>query len=116
MKKLLAMALIGVMVLGTIACGKKEEKPAETPVVESQEKLSWQEQKEEQARQRKRQNDLKKTEERILEIDINEDKENYLFSVLCLLPTLKARHRDNPCKDLSYRRKDTDPHCLFFQW
>ena len=37
MKKLLAMLLVGVMVLGTIACGKKEEKPVEPPVVESPE-------------------------------------------------------------------------------
>jgi ATP-binding cassette subfamily F protein 3 len=37
----------------------------DTPAQVSESKLSWQEQKEEQARLRKRQNDLKKTEERI---------------------------------------------------
>jgi len=36
---------------------------------ESQAKLSWQEQKEQQARERKRQNDLKKTEDRIHELE-----------------------------------------------
>lgn len=37
MKKLLAMLLVGVMVVGSIACGKKEEKPVEPPVVEAPE-------------------------------------------------------------------------------
>ena len=54
-------------------------------------KLSWQEQKEEQARQRKRQNDLKKTEERIAKLEernteINElltQEEIYTNSVKC---------------------------------
>ncbi|MDD6442166.1 MAG: ABC-F family ATP-binding cassette domain-containing protein [bacterium] len=54
-------------------------------------KLSWQEQKEEQARQRKRQNDLKKTEERIakleernMEIDeLLAQEEIYTNSVKC---------------------------------
>lgn len=54
-------------------------------------KLSWQEQKEEQARQRKRQNDLKKTEERIakleernMEIDeLLTQEEIYTNSVKC---------------------------------
>jgi len=40
-----------------------------TPSTSSASKLSWQEQKEEQARQRKRQNDLKKTEERIATLE-----------------------------------------------
>lgn len=39
------------------------------PEPESQAKLSWQEQKEAQAKERKRQNELKKTEERITELE-----------------------------------------------
>ena len=42
-----------------------EKKDLLAPAQVSESKLSWQEQKEEQARLRKRQNDLKKTEERI---------------------------------------------------
>ena len=34
---LTSVLLVGVMVLGTIACGKKEEKPVEPPVVEAPE-------------------------------------------------------------------------------
>ena len=42
---------------------------AQKASVESGGKLSWQQQKEENARQRKRQNDLKKTENRISELE-----------------------------------------------
>ena len=44
-----------------VSTAASEDAPAQV----SESKLSWQEQKEEQARLRKRQNDLKKTEERI---------------------------------------------------
>lgn len=49
----------------TSAYVSKPEIVTETSPEKTQAKLSWQEQKEEQARQRKRQNEFKKTEERI---------------------------------------------------
>ena len=48
-----------------LAPAAASSEPAKTPVQVSESKLSWQEQKEEQARLRKKQNDLKKTEDRI---------------------------------------------------
>lgn len=47
---------------------------------ESSSKLSWQQQKEEQARLRKQQNDLKKTEERILELETRDGEIDHLLS------------------------------------
>lgn len=59
---------------------------ASTPASDS--KLSWQEQKEQQARERKRKNELKKTEEEIAkledrntEIDRGTDKRGSLFEL-----------------------------------
>ena len=46
----------------------------------SQEKLTWQQKKEEQARQRKRANDLKKTEARIDELEGRNEQINLLLS------------------------------------
>ena len=46
----------------------------------SQEKLTWQQKKEEQARQRKRANDLKKTEARIDELEGRNEQINQLLS------------------------------------
>ena len=45
-----------------------------SPSTESESKLDWKQQKEELARQRKRENDLKKTEERIMELE-SQDQE-----------------------------------------
>lgn len=76
------------------------EAETETQEKTSQVKLSWQQQKEEQARQRKRQNDLKKTEERIhaletrdSEIDgLMEQEEIFTDMAKCMeLSTEKAR-------------------------
>jgi len=46
----------------------------------SENKLSWQQQKEEQARQRKRQNDLKKTEEEISTLEARNDEIDHLLT------------------------------------
>lgn len=47
---------------------------------ESESKLSWQQQKEEQAKQRKRQNDLKKTEDRIHELETRDGEIDELMT------------------------------------
>lgn len=47
---------------------------------DSQEKLSWKQKKEEQARKRKQENDLKKTEKRIGELEERDSKINQLLS------------------------------------
>lgn len=75
--------------------------PEITPVASvSETKLSWQQQKEEQARQRKRENDLKKTEERIEQLEAR-DKEIDETLVLPEVCTNVAR-----CLELS-KEKDT---------
>ena len=50
------------------------------PEKESEVKLSWQQQKEEQARERKRQNDLKKTEDHIHELEIRDSQIDELMT------------------------------------
>ncbi len=69
-----------------VSTAASEDAPAQV----SESKLSWQEQKEEQARLRKRQNDLKKTEERIGVLETRNGKidelmmeEVYTNSVKC---------------------------------
>ena len=54
----------------------------ETQIVEnmSATKLDWQQQKEEQARQRKRENDLKKTEEEIFQLESRDEEINELMT------------------------------------
>ena len=68
----------------TAAYAPEKEKELQEKEV-SQEKLSWQQQKEEQARQRKRENDLKKVEERIevLETREKEIDETLLLPEVC---------------------------------
>ena len=88
-RRLFAAILAGVMVMSMAACGgsesgtaestetaqteetKTEETKEETP---SEGKLTWQQQKEEQARKRKQENELKKVEKRIEELETR-DKE-----------------------------------------
>lgn len=56
------------------------EEKAETVTKESENKLSWQQQKEEQARQRKRQNDLAKTEKEIAKLEERDREIDELMS------------------------------------
>lgn len=63
--------------LTAIYAPSREEDSA---VAVSQEKISWQQKKEEQARKRKRENDLKKTEKRISELEERDGEINQLLS------------------------------------
>ncbi|MCI9546578.1 MAG: ABC-F family ATP-binding cassette domain-containing protein [Lachnospiraceae bacterium] len=56
------------------------QKSSDVSQGDSQEKLSWKQKKEEQARKRKRENDLKKTEKRIGELEERDSKINQLLS------------------------------------
>ncbi len=63
--------------LTAIYAPSREEDSA---VAVSQEKISWQQKKEEQARKRKRENDLKKTEKRISELEERDGEIDQLLS------------------------------------
>lgn len=56
------------------------QKSSDVSQGDSQEKLSWKQKKEEQARKRKQENDLKKTEKRIGELEERDSKINQLLS------------------------------------
>lgn len=59
--------------------GSKEIQGSSAPISEN--KLSWQQQKEEQARQRKRQNELKKTEEEITQLESRNEEIDHLLTL-----------------------------------
>ena len=65
-------------VTGTVWAGKGAEPKGAAPVSEG--KLSWQQQKEEQARIRKRQNDLKKLEEEINQLEARDQEIDELLT------------------------------------
>ena len=66
----------------------------------SEAKLSWQEQKEEKARERKRQNDLKKTEERITSL---EERDGQIDELMALEEVYTNSIR---CQELAKEKAD----------
>jgi len=79
---------------------------------ESQAKLSWQEQKEQQARERKRQNDLRRTEDRIHELEEKIDEIDYQLM-------LEDVYSDPiKCEELILQKNqfDQELHALYEIW
>ncbi len=89
-----------------------EQAPEGTSAGISKEKLSWQQKKEEQARRRKRENDLKKTEKRIEDLEKREGEINGLL----MQPEIATDPQQ--CAQLSLEQQDIQQELenLYEQW